>query len=176
MAKKRLFKYTEEYRDHQRLVSHFNRLGNCKNPYQTPVKKVLCVCSAGLLRSPTAAVVLSQEPFNFNTRAAGITSEFALIKVDDVLLTWADEVVCMDHIQRSELERQLKALGMDTPVLVLNMPDQFRYRDPALMRLIAEAYTLELERINGGGRNTYKVPSGDGDLPLVSPGTDGEPA
>ncbi len=35
-----------------------NRWGNIDNPYQGSAKKVLCVCSAGMLRSPTAANVL----------------------------------------------------------------------------------------------------------------------
>ena len=52
-------------------MSLMNRLGNSKNPYQGDFKKVLCVCSAGLLRSPTAAWVLSNAPFNFNTREIG---------------------------------------------------------------------------------------------------------
>ena len=67
-------------------MSLMNRLANTHNHYQGDAKRVLCVCSAGLLRSPTAAFVLSQEPFGFNTRAAGIAEDFALIVVDDVLL------------------------------------------------------------------------------------------
>ena len=55
-----------------------NRLANSSNRYQGEYKRVLCVCSAGLLRSPTAALVLSQEPYNFNTRAAGLDEAFAL--------------------------------------------------------------------------------------------------
>lgn len=72
-----------------------NRLDNARNEFQGEYKRVLCVCSAGLLRSPTTAVVLSSEPYNFNTRAAGLVREFALVPVDKVLLFWADEIVCM---------------------------------------------------------------------------------
>ncbi len=122
-------------------MSFMNRLGNCTNPYQGQTKKVLCVCSAGLLRSPTAAVVLSQEPFNYNTRAAGISDEYALIKVDDVLLTWADEVICMDIDQQTELEERLINLGFDnTDVICLDISDSYAYRDPLLMKIIKESY------------------------------------
>ncbi len=62
----------------------FNRLHNMRNPHQGSNKKVLCVCSAGLLRSPTLAWILSNEPFNFNTRAVGTSSEYALIVLDEV--------------------------------------------------------------------------------------------
>jgi len=60
-----------------------NRIHNSSNPYQGKFKRVLCVCSAGLLRSPTTAFVLSQEPYNYNTRAAGIVDDYALVPVDE---------------------------------------------------------------------------------------------
>jgi small subunit ribosomal protein S1 len=61
---------------------HRNRLGNVNNGFQGKFRHVLCVCSAGLLRSPTLAEILSQPPYNFNTRAVGIAKEFALIPID----------------------------------------------------------------------------------------------
>lgn len=115
-----------------------NRLANCTNPWQGKFKKVLCVCSAGLLRSPTAALVLSQEPFNFNTRAAGLTKEFALVPVDKVLLAWADEIVCMTEEQAEELRLLLG--DKEKPIVVLNIEDSFAYRDPALIDAIRIAY------------------------------------
>ena len=115
-----------------------NRLANSHNKWQGEYKKVLCVCSAGLLRSPTTAFVLSQEPFNFNTRCAGLTPEFALIPVDEVLLEWADEIVCMDQKQ----ERELK-LRTQKPVICLGIPDNFEYRNPELIELIKTQYRKE---------------------------------
>lgn len=119
-------------------MSFKNRLANANNEYQTDVKKVLCLCSAGLLRSPTAALVLSQEPYNYNTRAAGISEEYALIPVDEVLLHWADEIVCVE-------ERIKNALVVDfdvgnTPIKVLDIPDNYEYRNPELIELIKEQY------------------------------------
>lgn len=111
-----------------------NRLANCKNRFQGRAKKVLCVCSAGLLRSPTAAVVLSQEPYNFNTRAAGLTPEYALIPVDEVLIEWADEIVVMEKWMAEEIE------AYEKPIIVLDVPDEFPYRDPRLVELIKKNY------------------------------------
>lgn len=122
-------------------MSFMNRLANSSNHFQGKTKKVLCVCSAGLLRSPTTAVVLSQEPYNFNTRAAGLSDEYALIPVDDVLLQWADEIVCMDDNQKRILEKKLKELEAPTKVRCLNIPDSFAYRDPQLIALIKENYS-----------------------------------
>jgi predicted protein tyrosine phosphatase len=117
-----------------------NRLGNCKNSYQGSFKRVLCVCSAGLLRSPTTAVVLSQAPYNFNTRAAGLVPEFALVPVDKVLMMWADEVVCMTSDQKKTLENMARP-GLN--VICLNIEDSFAYRDPQLMELIRNTYDQE---------------------------------
>ncbi len=109
-----------------------NRKHNASNPNQGKFKKVLCVCSAGLLRSPTAALVLSQEPYNFNTRAVGLEEDFALIPIDDVHIEWADEIVCMTSYQAVELKWKTKK-----PIICLNIPDNFSYRDPQLMEMIA---------------------------------------
>lgn len=117
-----------------------NRIANSKNEFQGKYKKVLCVCSAGLLRSPTCSLILSQEPFNYNTRAAGLSTEFALIMVDDVLLIWADEIVCMELKQADELRGMLKELGLDKPVICLGIADSFCYRDPHLMEIIKNKY------------------------------------
>ena len=116
-----------------------NRLFNCGNPYQGDFKRVLCVCSAGLLRSPTAALVLSQEPYNFNTRACGLDS-YALIHIDEVLITWADEIVCMSE----EQENRLREMVADKPITCLYIRDDFSYRDPELIQLIKEKYNATI--------------------------------
>ena len=110
-----------------------NRLGNSKNPYQGDFKKVLCVCSAGLLRSPTAAWVLSNPPFNFNTRAVGANPEYAMVLLDAVNVCWADEVVVMDNGQKKQVQALLDEYGWDKPVHVLDVPDNYSYRQPELV-------------------------------------------
>lgn len=118
------------------LSNELNRIHNCTNPNQGEYKRVLCVCSAGLLRSPTAALVLSQPPFNFNTRAVGIVSQFALVPIDKVLISWANEIVCMEQEHADSLRK------MTTKnVICLDIPDTFQYRDEGLQWLIGERYT-----------------------------------
>ena len=114
-----------------------NRLANCRNPYQGEYKKVLAVCSAGLLRSPTIAWVLSQPPYEYNARAAGVSEEYALIPVDDVLLNWADEVVCADQDHADVLKERY---DHDDKIVVLGIPDTFPYRHPVLVQMIKELY------------------------------------
>lgn len=110
-----------------------NALHNCKNPYQGNYRRVLCVCSAGLLRSPTAAVVLAKE-YKYNTRACGI-HDYALIQFDEVLGLWADEIVCVEESIANLIPEQYKG-----KVVTLNIPDQYDYMNPELQELIKEQY------------------------------------
>lgn len=122
-------------------MNEMNRLYTAQNPYQGESKRVLCVCSAGLLRSPTAALVLSQPPFNYNTRAAGAHS-YALVRVDKVLIRWAQEIVCMQSEHADALLRFDEPVA---PVVVLDIPDNFSYRDPTLMDLIVAKYSAVIK-------------------------------
>lgn len=117
-----------------------NQLNVLNNIYQKDFHKVLCVCSAGCLRSPTAAVVLAQEPYNFNTRSAGAEQEFAIVPVTEALLTWANEIVCMENTHAYTIRSLLDTFGLTRPIKILDIPDIFEYRDPKLMKLIATSY------------------------------------
>lgn len=119
-------------------MNNYNRMYNCKNPFQGSRKRILCVCSAGLLRSPTAAYILSLKPYGFNTRAAGLDIDHALIPVDEVLLEWADDIVCMNSVQKHDLVCKLKELKLATKKRVINLdvPDRYEFRAPGLVRLM----------------------------------------
>ena len=113
--------------------------GIYSNSYQGDYKRVLTVCSANMLRSPTIAHVLSAEPYNFNTRSAGVAG-FALIPVTEELLMWADEVVCADTEHALHIRDKLMQYQLDKPIVNLNIPDIYEYRNPKLIELIKERY------------------------------------
>lgn len=110
------------------------------NHFQGEYKRVLTVCSAGILRSATAAHVLCQEPFNFNTRNVG-TAPYALIPVTEDLLMWADEIVCMetDHAVLIR-NKMIEWMVPGKRIITLNIEDIYEYRNPKLIRLITEGY------------------------------------
>src|SRR3954469_23118718 len=93
----------------------YNRLANVHNRFQDLVAfpRVLCLCSAGMLRSATLAWILSNPPYNRNTRNAGVASEYALICVDQVLLEWADEIVCVEEEHHKYICNMLKELEIN---------------------------------------------------------------
>lgn len=115
------------------------RFGVYSNMYQGDYKRVLTVCSANMLRSPTIAHVLSAEPYNFNTRSAGIHG-YALIPVTEDLLYWADEIVCADTEHAIHVRNQLMVYNFDKPIIDLKIPDIYEYRNPKLIELIKERY------------------------------------
>lgn len=121
-------------------MSMMNRLGNVKNPYQGRFRKVLTVCSAGLLRSPTAAWILGQEPFCYNTRAAGAVSEYALVPVDEALIYWANEIVFMEQEHRDAMPASFEEFLQSKDIVILAVPDKYRYRDPELVKMITKQY------------------------------------
>jgi predicted protein tyrosine phosphatase len=118
-------------------MTTMNRLHNCRNPNQRDIKRVLCLCSAGLLRSPTTAVVLQRE-FGYNTRSAGTNEEYALILADEVLYTWADEIVAVEKRIADRVPDQFK-----DKLITLNVPDVYRYMEEELQEIILEQYKNE---------------------------------
>lgn len=127
-----------------------NQMGVLFNAYQGNHKKVLCVCSAGCLRSPTAAHILSSPPFNFNTRAVGLSRDYAIIPMTDALLVWADVVLVMDSDQQKQVNDMQMALCNNNDdmmfdyqfkqVVNLDVPDDFEYRNPKLVKIFTDKF------------------------------------
>lgn len=120
-----------------------SRLENVDNRHQRQdiYRRTLCVCTAGLLRSPSLAWVLSNPPYNRNTRAAGSESTYALIPVDEALIVWADEIVYANPINAGQVQAKFEVSS--NSVYILDLPDRFVYRDPILISIIRK----ELERV-----------------------------
>lgn len=138
----------------------FNRLYNTKNPNQGPQKRVLCLCSAGLLRSPTVAWILSNAPYDYNTRAAGVTKEYALIYADQYLVAWADEIVCVtpdvkEAFRHNCARDEIDISGDFTPIITLNIPDVYERRAPQLVKMIQDQYG-KIESDRRGASNECK--------------------
>ena len=126
-----------------------NQLGVVNNVYQGKTKKVLTVCSAGCLRSPTAAHLLSSDPWNFNTRCAGLNEEYAIIPVTDALVIWADVILVMDSDQQSQINKMQIRIADEfdqmfeydyKQVINLNIEDDYAYRDPKLVEIMTEKF------------------------------------
>lgn len=104
------------------------------NPYQRQqtFPRYLFVCSAGLLRSPTAAFVAAGR--GYNTRAAGM-EDYALIPVTQQLVDWADKVFCMDAYQADVLKQNFKV-----DAVALDIDDKYEYRNTTLVKLLEDKF------------------------------------
>ena len=116
----------ELYQDSKR-----NQLANATNPYQGGAIKALCVCSAGLLRSPTIAKILTDR--GYNTRACGTSQEYALVPLSRALIHWCDEVYVVKE-QEHIIVEALEELGLTklVPMYALDIPDVYGTFDPVL--------------------------------------------
>lgn len=121
-----------------------NRLANCLNEYQGNFTRVLTVCSAGLLRSPTIARVLTRDFDNVNTRAVGTSSDYALVPLDMVHLKWANNIICANYEVFQFVTQALKECNLERNCVHLNIPDVFGFGDPQLEAIIRE----ELAKVN----------------------------
>lgn len=113
-----------------------NRLHNISNPHQGKYKRILCVCSSGLLRSPTLALVLGN--MGHNARAVGSVPSHALIAIDEYLIEWADQIVFVNEENYNDVASKFDLSDVDT--ITLAIPDRYPYRDPILMGICEDQY------------------------------------
>ncbi len=104
--------------------------------------KVLFVCSRNRLRSPTAEQVFASWP-GIETASAGINRD-ADNPVTPELLRWAALVFVMERRHRSKLSAKFKAHLAGKRVICLEIPDEFDYMEPALVKLLNAKVTRHL--------------------------------
>jgi len=106
------------------------------NWYQGTDKRVLFVCSAGILRSATAARIYAAK---YNTRCAG-SRYYALIPVSDELLLWADEVVFVNKENYQDVADKFDLDTFSCSVRILDIDDDFEHMNPILIQQLKDQY------------------------------------
>ena len=95
---------------------------------------LLFVCSRNQWRSPTAEQVWRRDP-RVNVRSAGTDASSRHV-VSETDLAWADVVLVMEDKHKSRLLAEHRALLRRKPMIVLDIPDDYRYMDPELVALL----------------------------------------
>lgn len=116
-----------------------NQLYNINNQWQGDTKKVLTVCSAGLLRSATLQNFLIKE-YGYNVRNCGTVESYALIPISEALVLWADEIVFVNQENYNMVYEDLKRLEILDKCIVLDIPDQYSFNDPELVDICRKQY------------------------------------
>lgn len=117
------------------------RGGVFKNPYQGTDRKVVFVCSMGILRSATGARIYACK---YNTRTAGTWPD-ALVQLSENLILWADQLVFVNKenylqtLKRFEYDENL-VYTIDDKAVVLNIPDNYEHMHPKLIDAFQEQY------------------------------------
>lgn len=118
------------------------------NPYITDYQgsyiRAVFVCTAGMLRSPTAAAIACG--MGWNTRSCG-TDRNALILLTEQLINWADKIyfVNSENYETAKLQFGPDAgianwvlTALEQKSVVWNIPDEYVYMDPELVKQIQE--------------------------------------
>jgi predicted protein tyrosine phosphatase len=112
---------------------------------------ILCVCLAGLERSPTLASLLSQDPYFFNTRSCGVLADFALIPLTQKLIDWSDTVCFLN--QDVWMNAQ-DLFDLDNKnILLFEVDDDYGFMNQELIDILDH----QLKWFLDNGRNIGKV-------------------
>ena len=96
------------------------------------------------MRSPTAEVVFSAYE-GFEALSAG-TSPDAETPISEDLIEWADLVFAMERAQKRRLHAKFGTLLRAKRVIVLGIPDDYKYMQPELVRILETAVRPYLAR------------------------------
>lgn len=106
--------------------------------------KILFICNANRLRSPTAETIFSGYP-GIEAKSAGVGKE-ATIPVSLELLDWADLIFVMEKRQRNIIQSKFKEIYQHKRIICLYIPDEFEFMDPELVSLLEQKVTPYLGR------------------------------
>ena len=98
------------------------------------MRNVLFVCSQNRLRSPTAEQVFSSRP-DLEVASAG-TNNDADNPLTSELVAWADVIVVMEKTHRSKVQKRFRSSLNGKRLICLDIPDDFAFMDPALVKLL----------------------------------------
>jgi predicted protein tyrosine phosphatase len=96
--------------------------------------RALFVCSKNRLRSPTAEEVFSKLP-GIECASAG-TDEMANVPLDPELIEWADTIYAMEASHRHKITKKFKKYLASKRIVVLNIPDEYEFMQPALVAVL----------------------------------------
>ncbi len=98
------------------------------------MKTLLFICSQNKLRSPTAEAVFAGTP-GIDVDSAGLNND-AIVPLTPEQVEWADVIFVMEKEHRQKLNRKFKHHLKHQRVIVLGIPDNYAYMDPALVVLL----------------------------------------
>jgi len=113
-------------------------------PTASLMHHVLFVCSQNRFRSPTAERVFSSWP-HIEVASAGLEPT-ATRPITPELLKWANSIFVMERSHRNQLLKKFRPYLKDQRIICLNIPDEYEYMDPILIRLLQSTVPRYLQK------------------------------
>ncbi len=98
------------------------------------MKHVLFICGKNKWRSPTAEELFCLHP-GIECASAGLSAD-AQIPLSAELVEWADMIFVMEKVHKTKLSAQFKPLLLGKRVICLGIPDNYKFMDLALVKLL----------------------------------------
>jgi predicted protein tyrosine phosphatase len=96
--------------------------------------RALFICSQNRLRSPTAEEIFSRYP-GVECQSAGV-HQSANVPLDPELIEWAEIIFVMERAHRNKVARKFRKHLNGKRLIVLNIPDEYEFLEPSLVRLL----------------------------------------
>lgn len=106
------------------------------------MQRLLFICSANRLRSPTAEQVFAEYP-NVETHSAGLNHD-AVDPLTPEHLEDIDIVFVMEKAHRNKLSKKFGPHLKSARVICLNIPDEFEFMQPELITILKARVTPHL--------------------------------
>lgn len=98
------------------------------------MQRILFICSQNKWRSPTAEQVFAERA-DLECTSAGLNHD-AENPLTPELLEWAELIFVMEREHKVKLSARFKAHLRGKRVVCLNIPDNYKYMDPVLVKLL----------------------------------------
>jgi len=105
----------------------------------------LFICSQNRLRSPTAEDVFARWQ-GVESASAGTDSQ-ADVPLDGEAIEWADVIFAMEKAHRARITRRFARHVNGKRIVVLDIPDDYAFMDPALVALLEKKVAPHLFRM-----------------------------
>jgi predicted protein tyrosine phosphatase len=98
------------------------------------MSRILFLCGRNRWRSPTAEQVFSEYP-GMECASAGLNHD-AENPLTPELVEWADLIFVMERAHKARLSARFQDHLRGKRVICLDIPDKYRFMDPALIKLL----------------------------------------
>lgn len=103
------------------------------------LRRVLFVCGKNKWRSPTAEEIFAGHP-GIECASAGLSND-APTPITTELVEWADLIFVMESEHKAKLSARFKPQLLGKRVVCLNIPDNYKFMEPALVKLLQTKVT-----------------------------------